>query len=782
VTTHPDANPPTNALAGSASPYLLQHQHNPVAWHPWGEPAFDEAARRQVPVLLSVGYSTCYWCHVMERQVFEDPAIAKVMNEQLICIKVDREQHPAVDDLYMTATQLLTGQGGWPMNIFLTPPRPPEDAPHDAPGSRHLSEAEGRIGHADAPADPAVHPGFGLKPFWAGTYIPPTPMQGRPGMTQIVQAVAEAWQQRPGEILDHAQRLANAVMQQRQQDAQGPPPADALEQAVRSLLQRLDPEHGGFGGAPKFPQPGFLQLLLDVPADHPLAAQAREAAMHTLDCMALGGIYDQLAGGFHRYSTDAAWLVPHFEKMLYDNGQLLSVYATAIARCDSDLDPQGHRRARYTRVIRETAEYLRTQMRDPTGVFWSAQDAEVHHREGDSFLWTRDQIQQALDPELAGVAVSMFGLDRPPSFRDPHHPDDPPRHVLHLTGPLHQIAQQLDRPLDQLLHQREQVRQQLLAVRDQRDQPGTDDKVLASWNGLAIAGLADAGHVLDDPDLIQLAADAARAMLKHLVRDDGRVAHGMRHGSPDHAPTVLDDPAALAVGLLALHRATDDPTWLNAARRVVRRTIDDFDATDPFGGGYFDTTPDARLFARGRSMHDGATPSGNGLMIRALAALHDATGEPEWKDRLTSDLQSLGQWLGEQPLAMSTALPAIQRLNPQPATGSGPGPVSIALDHVRADGDQLHARVVLDIPDGLHVAADNVLLEATRDAQSVPMQTAWPAAASHDQQRGALHQGRVPVDLTLVSTAPARLAITCQACDDRACHPPQHAAFELRAR
>ena len=490
----------TNALIDETSPYLRQHAHNPVDWHPWGEEAFELARREQKPIFLSIGYSTCYWCHVMERQVFESPAIAAEMNAKFVNIKVDREERPDVDDVYMTATQLMTGQGGWPMSVFLTPP-PPE-------------------------AEQQATDGYGLKPFWAGTYLPPEPMHGRPSFPQVLQGLHEAWTERRAEVLQQAEKLADAVTQQLdQQHPAGEITPAGVQTTLNQLLGNYDATHGGFGDAPKFPQPSNLAFLLAVHRNNP-SPELWDAIAHTLDAMARGGMYDQVGGGFHRYSTDAKWLVPHFEKMLYDNAQLLEVYATAYTRLEeqSDVRPGiAEQRVLYERVLRETANYVLREMTDPaTGLFYTAQDAEVNASEGQNYVWTPEQFREAIDdPAMAKLALKMYGLDRGTNFQDPHDAAAKAVNVLYLPEPLPQLAEQLDMTAEELAAKRAAINEQLLAVRDRRDQPLTDTKTLAAWNGMLIAGLADTGRELDEQRYIEAAARAAEALLEHMQTEDG---------------------------------------------------------------------------------------------------------------------------------------------------------------------------------------------------------------------------------------------------------------------
>ena len=624
----------TNALVDQTSPYLLQHAHNPVDWYPWGEQAFEKARRENKPIFLSIGYSTCYWCHVMERQVFENPAIAEQMNEQFVNIKVDREERPDVDDIYMTATQLMTQHGGWPMSVFLTPP--------------------GTAGQNDP----------GLKPFFAGTYFPPEASGGLPGFPDVIKALNRAWLDQREDVVEQSDKLAEAVQQVLvQREDAGPVGIASVQATTKQLLNSYDQTHGGFGGEPgrpKFPQPTQLQFMLAVHGNNP-DLSVWEVIAHSLDRMARGGMYDQVGGGFHRYSTDEKWLVPHFEKMLYDNGQLLSLYAASWERfgrrtepAAPDAKPAGEdspwhgawRQAQCERIIRETCAYVFREMLDATGAFWSAQDAESNAREGESYVWTRAQIEAAVpDPALAAFALNLYGLDQGTNFKDPHHPDAAPVNVLYLPRPLAEIG-------DAAAEQRRQVNAQLKSVRDGRDQPGTDDKIITSWNGLMIAGLADAGRVLGENAYVDAAARAADAIIAHMALDGsaGGLYRTMRQGKVK-IPGFLEDYAFFARGLLALERAgVGGGKYLEAARRHVAYAKEHFGAP---GGGYYDTLEDqADLFVRKRGYYDGAVPSGNSVMVHNLIDLFELTQDVSYLNRATEDLRSFASRLDGQASAL----------------------------------------------------------------------------------------------------------------------------------
>ena len=584
----------TNALSRESSPYLLQHAHNPVDWHPWGSAAFGLARRSGKPIFLSIGYSTCYWCHVMERQVFENPKIAALMNEHFINVKVDREERPDVDDIYMIAVQLMTGHGGWPMSVFLTPP-----------GSKG----------ADDP---------GLRPFYAGTYFPPEPARGMPGFPQIVLGLSQAWRERREEVIEQGDNVASSVASHLGKvEPAGELSIEMVRGAANGLLRSYDAEHGGFGSAPKFPTPGNLFFLMRLYRNN-ADAELWRAISHTLDRMARGGMYDQIGGGFHRYSTDERWLVPHFEKMLYDNGQLVEAYCVA-----QELKPVEADERLYPDVIRGTCEYVLREMVDPLGPFWSAQDAEVDAMEGGNYVWTAEQVLAALgEGEDAKLALAFYGLDAGPNFRDPHHPDAEPVNVLYQPTPLHEFAHKHGLTPHALRDRMKAINARLLIVRDRRKQPGTDDKVLVAWNGMMIAALALASKTVSEPRYLAAAERAARYILDVMRSPDGGLWRTMRDGQ-SKIPAFLDDYAYLIHGLIELHRASADTRWLEDAIDLLGIVETRFGAGE--AGGYFDTLEgQSDLFVRTRGTYDGAIPSGNSQMVHNLLDLHELTGDPRW--------------------------------------------------------------------------------------------------------------------------------------------------------
>lgn len=626
-----------NRLAHSTSPYLLQHAANPVEWQPWGEEAFAAARARDVPIFLSIGYSTCYWCHVMERESFENDEIAAIMNQHFVCVKVDREERPDVDEIYMAAVQAFTGHGGWPMSVFLEPKS--------------------------------------LKPFWAGTYFPAEPrFAGMPTFPHVLRTLASAWQDQRDDVLKQADELADAVRERVTGSARrGATQLDdeQVTRAVTMLLRMFDRNHGGFdgggggggGGGPKFPQPVFIELLLDarrVSADES-TTQALDAAIRTtLDKMACGGIHDQVGGGFHRYSVDGHWLVPHFEKMLYDNAQLASVYARAAVEYGD---------AYYRRVSTRTLEYVLREMTDSaTGAFFSAQDAEVDHREGLNYLWSRDEVVHLLGDVDGRWAASIYGLDLGPNFRDPHAPEAPPANVLFLRDRLDRLAADQGMREEELISRLDRVNHVLYNVRAKRKQPGLDDKSIAAWNGLMISAMARGGALLNQPRFVQAAARAADFVLDRLREGkpgDPPAQRGVlraHRGGLSHTPGFLEDFAMVARGMADLHRTGIDPSgrYLAAACDLVAEARRRFG--DP-NGGFFDTRAGQDdLFVRASLRSDGALPSGFGELLHAMLDLDQMTGERDLRDRAAAAIASASGDLDQSPVSMAGSVRALMRV------------------------------------------------------------------------------------------------------------------------
>ncbi len=621
----------TNKLINESSPYLLQHAHNPVDWYPWGKEAFEKARKEGKPIFLSIGYSTCYWCHVMERLVFENPKIAEQMNKHFVNVKVDREERPDVDDIYMSATQMMNnGGGGWPMSVFLTPP--------------------GASGENDP----------GLKPVFAGTYFPPTRQHGRPAFPEIVVGLSEAWTKQRKAFVQQADSVAKAVTEHlSEQYEPGEVHPATVERTAELMMNSYDSANGGFGRAPKFPTPNNLTFLMRFHQAKP-SDEVWNAIEYTLERMARGGMYDQIGGGFHRYSVDARWLVPHFEKMLYDNGQLLEAYLMA-----QSIQPHRKDNELYTRVAREICEYVLREMVDETGAFWSAQDAEVDAMEGRNYVWTPDQVKAAIkDEKLAALALDMLGLDKGSNFRDPHHPDAKPVNVLYLDRRLDQVAKDHELTKLELLAKREQIRKLMMTVRDKRKQPRTDDKSLTSWNGLMIAGFARAGRDLQEPKYTKAAEKAANYILENMRTENGGLYRTMRNGKVK-INGFLEDYAFFVHGLLELYHTTGEGKWLGSAEAFTAHATREFavyDAQKKPAGGYYDTLADQDdLFVRSRTTYDGATPSGNSVMVQNLITLYEITKSKDYLDQAIGDMQAYAAPLRRRSQGMANMMHAAIR-------------------------------------------------------------------------------------------------------------------------
>ncbi len=753
----------TNALAKESSPYLLQHAHNPVQWHPWSEETFALARKEGKPIFLSIGYSTCYWCHVMERLVFESPAIAKVMNEHCINVKVDREERPDVDDIYMASVQMLNnGRGGWPMSVFLTPPG-----------------AKGKD-------DP------GLKPFYAATYIPPQQFP------TLVRRVSEVWKEQKDGVIAQAEEVADAIAAHLNQElVPGEVTPAFFDRTAEALLRNFDEEHGGFGNAPKFPTPNNLLLLLKAYQKQP-DAELWKAISYTLERMARGGIHDQVGGGFHRYSVDEKWLVPHFEKMLYDNGQLVEVYLTAQSIRPDEKDPQ-----LYERVVREVCDYVLREMTDPTGTFWSAQDAEVDAKEGRNYIWTAEEVKAAIEDEkLAALALKLYGLDLGTNFQDPHDRGSKPVNVLFLPRRLDEFAVAHEMTLPQLLEKRAVINARLKAVRDRRKQPRLDDKALTSWNGLMIAGLAKAGRQLKEDRYTHAAAKATDYILAHMRTADGGLYRTMRQGKAKISG-FLEDYTFFTHGLIEVHKATGDARYLKAAEELTNHASKHF-GSEGGGGGYYDTLADqSDLFVRVRSTYDGATPSGNGVMLHNLLSLHELTKNERYLKHALIDLRAFAVPLRRQSAGMAHSLHALQRaaeLAPKAFAGAAvvtkvaeptaKQPVIVTVDAAKVDLStggatvKITIRIHKDYHINANVPGDEGVIPLTvklEGASDVTLAVKYPEAVKRKfafaDKPLAVFEGTVVLEVTLKAGAGAKvtkpsLLVRYQACNDQACLLP----------
>ncbi len=616
----------SNRLISETSPYLLQHAENPVDWHPWGPEAFERARGEDKPIFLSVGYSACHWCHVMEHESFEDDATAALMNRHFVAIKVDREERPDVDAIYMDAVQALTQHGGWPMSVFLTPD--------------------------------------GV-PFYGGTYFPDKARFGMPSFTEVLIRIAELWETSRGDILEAGAGLT-AAMKQEHASAAGPgrvaDGAGTLDAALRSLSRSFDAAHGGWGGAPKFPQPTVVEFVLrrsQATGDEHLLSMVTQ----TLDAMARGGIYDQLGGGFHRYATDAVWLVPHFEKMLYDNAQLARLYLHAWQVTGDES---------YRRVVTETLDYVAREMRDEGGGFFSAQDADSEGAEGAFFVWTPAEIRAVADHACADPAgdtalfMAAFGVEPGGNFEG--------KSILYAAQDHAEVARRHGMSAAEAEARLENLRGALFESREQRVKPGLDDKVLASWNGLMLAAFAEAARVLGRDDYLAIAEKNAAFVLAQMCTADGRLLRTWKGGRAK-LNGYLEDYAHYADGLLELYQTTFAPRWFHAARDLGDAILAHF--ADP-AGGFFDTSDDHEaLLLRPKGIQDGAVPSGGAMAASVLLRLAEYTGEGRYADAAEGALAAQQPLMARAPHGLAHWLAALDFMLAPPqglaVVGDSPG-------------------------------------------------------------------------------------------------------------
>ncbi len=613
-----------NRLAREKSPYLLQHARNPVDWYPWGDKAFERAKTENKPVFLSVGYSTCHWCHVMERESFGDKETARLLNRAFICVKVDREERPDLDQYFMAVCQALTGSGGWPLTVVMTPDK---------------------------------------KPFFAGTYFPKKRRWGRDGLMEIVPRIQTLWETRREEIVRSAGEVSRLVLSRRSSGAEsGGPSAAVLNEALRGLSADFDDIHGGFGVAPKFPAPHNLAFLLRM-----WGRTGREEALgmveRTLLAMRHGGIFDQLGFGFHRYSTDAHWLVPHFEKMLYDQALLAHVYTEAY---------QATGRGDFRRTALETLDYVLRDMTSPEGGFYSAEDADSEGEEGLFYLWTEDEIRSVLGDHDASIALEAYNIRSGGNFSEPRQGPNG-RNILHLTFPraaesppnglrtgmrpagrpdspeAHGAGLELD-PFDERM---DRIRASLFEARKKKARPFKDTKILADWNGLAVAAFAAAARIADRSRYLKAAKNAARFILDGMRDSRGRLFHVHSEGEA-RVPGFLDDYAFLAHGLIELHQTTFDPVYLKEALALTEAAKSLFE--DSQNGGFFFVPPDSELPVRNKELYDSAIPSGNAMMLLNLVRLARLTGRADLEVKASGLVSAVYAKIGPNPRAHAAIL------------------------------------------------------------------------------------------------------------------------------
>ncbi|BCW97925.1 MAG: thioredoxin domain-containing protein [Armatimonadota bacterium] len=593
-----------NRLAGETSPYLLQHAFNPVDWYPWGEEAFRAARERDVPIFLSIGYSTCHWCHVMERESFENEETARILNEHFVSIKVDREERPDIDEVYMQAAQLLTGAGGWPLSVFLTPD---------------------------------------LRPFYAGTYFPPIDAYGRPGFPRLLQAIAQAYRERREDVEASCSDLSQAIVQSLTGlERPGDVGLGTVREAGREILSTLDPVFGGFGSAPKFPPCFALQLLL---REYHRCGETSflDAVSLTLDRMTQGGIFDHIGGGFHRYSTDRQWLVPHFEKMLYDNALIPLVLLEGW---------QVTKREQWAEAAARTLDFVLRELTGSHGGFLSALDADSEGEEGRFYVWTPEEVKSALGERDGELFCLAYGITPEGNFEHG-------RSIPHLQKDLETLASELGLDPDGFKRDIARMREILLNIRSRRVPPHLDDKVNVSWNGLMIRTLAFAARVLDRPGYLDGARRAASFILDEVLTDGG-LAHSWRDGRAA-LPAFQEDYACLLLGLVELYQADFDVRWLNEAERLGDEMISLF--LDREGGGFYSSRKSHETpLVRSKSPTDGVTPSGNSAAALALARLGRLLGRQDFLEIANQTVQTFGQAAARAPRAFEHLLIAVDYL------------------------------------------------------------------------------------------------------------------------
>jgi uncharacterized protein YyaL (SSP411 family) len=599
-----------NHLVNEKSPYLLQHAYNPVDWYPWGEEALAKAVLEEKPIFLSIGYSTCHWCHVMAHESFENPEIAAFLNKYFISIKVDREERPDLDQIYMAATQAMTGSGGWPMSLFLFPD---------------------------------------TRPFYAGTYFPPHASYGRPGFMEILEAIKTAWLTDRVSLSLSAEQITSQLRKERGESVGLQ--RSWLDKGFSQIEESYEPKYGGFAQAPKFPRPVTLDFLLRYYRATG-EKSARDMALHTLEQMAGGGIYDQIGGGFHRYSVDAQWRIPHFEKMLYDQSQLVFSYLSAYQLTGSSL---------YSQTVRHTLDYVLREMQAPEGGFYSAEDADSvnpydtsEHSEGAFYLWTAEEINALLPAAQASLFRARYGVENDGNALHDPQQEFTGRNILYQKQDLAELSRMAGMSEEEAMKLLDDARQRLLTQREKRTAPHLDDKVITAWNGLMISAFARAAMILEDERYLQAANHAADFLLKELFVD-GKLIRRWREGEARY-DAGLDDYSFLAQGLLDLYGASHELARLQTAEKLTEQMISTF--ADP-KGGFFDTAEDSQLLARMKEAYDGAEPSGNSVAVMNLLRLSELTGRTEWGVRARKGIESFGKTLEAYAPAMPMMLSAV---------------------------------------------------------------------------------------------------------------------------
>jgi hypothetical protein len=733
---HSDGSPLyTNRLILEDSPYLLQHAHNPVDWYAWGEDAFAKARKENKPVFLSIGYSTCHWCHVMERESFEDPEIAQFLNTHFVAIKVDRERRPDIDTIYMTAVQLMNGRGGWPMSSFLTPTG---------------------------------------QTFYGGTYFP------RAQFLDLLHQIERAWRENRPAVEQQANKIAAAVADAtRSADEAGEVNSDTVEKAVASLQKRHDPQRGGFGAAPKFPNEPYYLFLLDQALRND-DDEIRKLIQFDLNAIARGGIYDQVGGGFHRYSTDAEWLVPHFEKMLYNQAQLARVYAQAWRLTDD---------TGLALVARQTLDYVLRDLTSPNGGFYSATDADSAGSEGVFFVWTERQLRAALPRDDAELAIDLYGVTKAGNFEGAN--------ILNLPLPMAEFAKQRDMDLPALLARVEDIRAVLYSSRSKRVLPVRDEKIVTAWNGMMIVALAEVAGILQEHRYQAAALRAAEFLWQKSQRGNGTLWR-IRLDARSSVPALQDDYAWLADGFIHLYDLTGDLLWLERAKLLATSMTQLF--WDKKAGGYFMNTDADGIatMARPKDSVDGAVPSGNAVALHVLAKLSQRTGEEPDRRTANALLAAFANPINQSPTAYSYLLRAAQLL----AKGAAGPQQYAARGAIRVSAHTQNNAVVVDlsIQPGWHIQAHEPL-----QAELIPTvlsleksAVAWlPDGVSYpkpllktldfQEERLALYEGRIRITMNLRRVVPVvagpliPVVLRLQACDDDLCLPPERRVLQVPA-
>jgi uncharacterized protein len=660
-----------NRLTHEKSPYLLQHKHNPVDWYAWGPEAFEKARKENKPIFLSIGYSTCHWCHVMAHESFEDPEVARLLNEVFVCIKVDREERPDIDNIYMRVCQMMTGSGGWPLTIFMTPDK---------------------------------------KPFFAGTYIPKESRFGRLGMLELIPRIKEVWQSKHEEILKSADQITAGLNQLSVNSVGTELNESTLRTAFEQLGSRFDGQYGGFASAPKFPTPHNILFLLrywQSTGDE----KALRMVEKTLQAMRDGGIYDHVGFGFHRYSTDPEWLVPHYEKMLYDQAMLAMAYIEAF---------QATAKIEYGETAKEIFSYVLRDMSDQMGGFYSAEDADSEGVEGKFYIWTEDEVRQILEGEEADLIISMFNIEKTGNFKEEATAKSTGTNILHLKRPLTEIAVKMKTSVEGLNKRIETARLKLFTYRNKRIHPHKDDKILTDWNGLMIAALAKGAQVCNEPRYADAAGRAIDFILKTMRRQDGRLLHRYRDGQAAVLANV-DDYAFLIWGLLEIYEATFDTKYLKTALDLNKELIKYF--WDEQRGGFYFTADDAEeLIVRQKEIYDGAVPSGNSVAMLNLLRLSRITADSDLEKKAIKIMLAFSSDVMNVPSGYTQLMVAL---------GFGIGPsyeiVIVGNPEAKDTKDMLNAlrrhfipnKVVLLKPDNQGSPDITRIAEFTKDQSSI---------------------------------------------------------------